>query len=344
MNQNIAKGLLIILVIFDHNEYAHRLLPEFLSGFTFHVLGFFSLPFLRQAEMLNLAAIKRMFYSYLFPYIWMVCGLALITSTLQHTFTIAAVTRTLHAIYSGDALTLKAATQMSLLWFLPSFFSLMFLRGLFTVISERARYIIFFAIFSLHFWLGFVPAEYRAYFPLGILAALYSLPNIALVVFLNESLLKKLNPSLALILIIVSFTLIKWVQIRWGLYQELGFLELASFRNPLDLLVNDAEAILGALLVFQLARFSLGEWIALCGKFSLQIYLFHAFFAFAIYKLSLAFMHTDTMSLLVLSIALTVTLTTLSVQYVFKYPTIRRICFPKSFDELRSPIRTGSSL
>lgn len=337
MNQNIVKGLLIILVIFDHNEYAHKIFPEFLSGFTFHVLGFFSLPFLRQAEFLNLAVIKRMFYSYLFPYIWIVCALAVVTATLQQTFTITAITRTLHAIYSGEALTLKAATQMSLLWFLPSFFSLMFLRGLFTTVSKRVRYLLFFIIFVLHFWLGLTPPEYRAYFPLGILAALYSLPNIALVIFLNESLLKKLNSSLALALTIVSFILIKSVQMKWGLYQELGFLELASLRNPLDLLVNDAEAILGALLVFQLARFSLGEWIALCGKFSLQIYLFHAFFALVIYKLSLTFTHIDPMVLLVLSIALTVILTTLSVRYVFGYPTMRRICFPKSFNELWSP-------
>ena len=82
MNQNLIKGMLIILVMFDHNEFAHQLFPLFLDGFAFHVLGFLALPFLRPPEPASKAYFQKIIFRYYYPFFLITCAMAILTMVI----------------------------------------------------------------------------------------------------------------------------------------------------------------------------------------------------------------------------------------------------------------------
>lgn len=335
MHQDTLKGLLILLVIFDHNEYAHQQFPGFLEGFSFHVMGFFALPFLRPVEVLGRKQLQELFFRVFYPFSWIVCGMALLTLLMRGDFSMAWLGNLALALYSGNSAVLKTVTQMSMLWFLPTFLSLMLIRGLVFPYHWVKAGLLAIAVI-LHPLIGTYATEVRDYLPFGLLPALYALPLIVVIVALQQSVFDKYSDLKAIAIVAAGFLVAKFFQVKLGASQELGFAEVATYRELPKLIFNDLEAVLGSLLMFQLARLNLGPLIEKCGKNSMQVYLIHGYIALGIYKLSQkSFAALPALWLLLISLSFTALLSWLIAQRIMLTPIARRFLFPKSWKELR---------
>lgn len=337
MNQNALKGMLIMLVIFDHNEYAHKMFPLFLQGFSFHVVGFMSIPFLRAINPLEKKTLEKLFFSYYYPFFWIVCGMAILNVILNRYLSNAVISNLLLALYSANASILKIVTQMSLLWFLPSFLALILIRSIVMERSKPVQLIAIVGFFALHLWVGHVALRIQNYLPLGLLPAIYIFPLALIIIKIHQSLFEKLARVPALIGILIVFVIVKYWQIRLGLSQETGFAEVADYQNLTALVVNDLEAIFGTLLLFQIARFNLSKLFENLGKNSMQVYLFHAFVALIIYKILEKTIPAIPMSaLLLISMCLTMLITIYVARVVMRNNLSKQLLFPRSWRELTS--------
>ncbi len=129
MNLNFLKGMLIILVVVDHNEFTRGLFRDFFLGLSFHVIGFMAIPFLKPALAWHSADAGAYAARLFYPFFIVTCSLWTVVSLLGNDAWLDRMGLLGLALYSGNAEVLKAATQMGLLWFLPSFISIVFIRA-----------------------------------------------------------------------------------------------------------------------------------------------------------------------------------------------------------------------
>lgn len=338
MNLNVLKGMLIILVIADHNDFTRSLFPGFFLGLSFHVVGFMTVPFLRAAEPVG----TRRFADYVFrlywPFMVVTCALWLWLTVKGDTPLAQRLAMLAHALYSGNANLLKEVTNMGLLWFLPSFISLVALRNLVDTSGPAVRYGAWMVLALAHVLIGAVALRIEDYLPLGILPALYMMPLAYIGVALHRRLLGRLPPWVALLLAAAAFAAVKTVQVRWQLPNEVGFSAVADWRDPQALLVNDLEAVTGTLMLFQIARLDFAGLLATCGEYSMQIYLFHAFVAFALYQLMLQVAPGLPVPLQFGATLLATIFLTLALAAGFmRLPLLRRMLFPHAPADLPRP-------
>ncbi|MCA1245491.1 acyltransferase [Massilia sp. MS-15] len=349
MNLNILKGILVLLVVVDHNDFSRSLFPRFLDGFSFHVVGFLMIPFLKPA-----APWSKDFPAYLFrlyyPFMLIVTLMAVVVAWLGPVTAIEQTGRWLLALYSANSGILKEVTHMALLWYLPSFISLVSLRMAIENSSAATKACAIGLLCIAHVFVGTYAASIRDYVPLGLLPALYVLPLAYLGVFVHRKVYARFPAFASFLAALAIFCLVKYLQMRAGLRTEVGFAEVADYRRPAALLLNDLEAVCGVLMLFQLARLPLGRLLELCGRYSLQIYLFHAFIALAIYTMLVRYAgHWTPASLFALSLLATVVLTVLLAHVLSRMPLAMRFLFPRSPAELlgrstsRAPGRTAVS-
>jgi fucose 4-O-acetylase-like acetyltransferase len=339
MNLNVVKGLLVLLVVVDHNDFSRSVFPGFLYGFTFHVVGFMTLPFLRPAP-----AIDRQFGQYLFrlywPFVVIASALALAVALLTPVAPLYQFQGWALTLYSGNSGVVKETTHMAMLWFLPSFVALVALRSGIDHIGRAGRVLAIVALCALHPLIGVAPERIANYLPLGLLPALYMVPLTLVIAWGHVRLLARLPRLAGLALTVLVYALVKSLQMKMHLYNEVGFAEVADYTQPLALLVNDLEAVTGVWMVFQLGRFSLGSLIETAGKYSLQVYLFHAFVAFVLYKLLIIIASGAHPALLFcVSFALTAVLATLLGRFLAEQGSIRRLLFPRTTAELAGALR-----
>jgi len=334
MNLNVLKGLLILFVILDHNDFARSVIADFLRGMSFHVVGFLAIPFLREAmppaSRRSLTYVFRLYYPFLL--------LTLATGLVVTVMTAAPAGERLQvmalALYNGNFYSLKAAANMGLLWYLPSFISLVLLYG---VIEAQGRYGkagVLVLLLLLHGALGPLAARIQDYVPLGLLPALYAIPLCYGVVQLHRRIYERLPVHLAVLLATLCFALVKWLQVHWRLHFELGAMEGAGYDAVHHMLVNDLEGVTGALLLFQVSRLHPGKVVAAFGEVSLQVYLMHAFVALAVAK---ALIHSRVLEqpvfLLAASFLLTAGLTLIAARMLMASP-LKRWLFPRDPAEL----------
>lgn len=332
MNQNLIKGMLIILVMFDHNEFAHQLFPGFLQGFAFHVLAFLALPFLRSPEPLSRTFFQKLLFRYYYPFFLIACAMAVLTMVLNRDVSARSVGNLLLALYSGNNDILKRTTQMALLWFLPSLISVLLLRSFLGSMSKTLQMPALALLVIAHFFVGTVAAAVRDYLPLGLLPAIYAVPLCCLLALVNRAVCDRLAPMGAVIACTCLFLVVKWLQLRWGLSQELGFALVSDYAHPLDLLINDLEAVSGALMLFQLSRLKLPALLERCGHDTLAVYLIHPFVALIIYKASEKWMPQASLPMaLLVSMALTIVLSFIIATLAMRMRWVRRFCFPKDY-------------
>jgi hypothetical protein len=329
MNSNIVKGILIALVIIDHNDFSRMLFPGFLLGLSFHVVAFFALPYLREPVPLSQDLVKRHFLRLYYPFL----VVALATGTTYWLFTgrplSEATVSLIQALYNGNAESLKQSTNLYLLWFLPSFFSFVIIKSFLDSTTAALRNTLLAAIVLTHLLIGAVAADVQDYLPLGILPALYILPLAMAAAMIHLHVFTKLRREHAVAASVTLFIAVKWLQIRMGLSQEVGFGLVADYRDMPALLVNDLEAITGTLLVFQAGRFAWSDVLSAAGKFSLQVYLFHAFIAKAIYLMivNLPFSVYASAAFVFSSVA-TLFLTVFAARLVTNRQVLRHLMFP----------------
>jgi fucose 4-O-acetylase-like acetyltransferase len=335
MNLNFLKGLLIILVVVDHNEFSRSLFPAFLLGMTFHVVGFMTIPFLKPPPPVFTREFAAYAFRLYYPFALLTCALwvvvtAMGTAPLAQRLEVLGI-----ALYSGNADMLKIATQMGLLWFLPSFITLVALRSIIGRCSTAWRVAAFALLLAVHLVIGALAKALQDYVPMGLLPALYMVPLAYAGAALHQKLFERMGAPLATVLALAAFAAIKTVQMQMGLDNEVGFASVADYRHPLALLVNDLEAVSGTLMLFQFSRSKFEGVVAACGKVSMQVYLFHAFIALGIYKALLLFAHqAPPLALFLVSVLLTVLLTLGLAWLVMRTALLKRLLFPRSPGEL----------
>ena len=283
MNHNIAKGLLILLVIIDHNDFSRDVIPGFLRGLSFHVVAFMALPFVRTPRELTAEVVGKHFFRLYYPFLVFTCVVAAGYWLSSGRPFIDALANLLHALYSANAASLKTATNMALLWFLPSFFALLLIKGVIERASQSLRAFLVATVLVCHPLIGASSVSVQHYLPLGVLPAIYVVPLVYAIAFLQSKVFDPLPRKSALFVSALLFVIVKHAQMQMGLSQEVGFGLVSDYRDPLALVLNDLESISGTLLVFQMSRFRLGNIVERAGRYSLQVYLFHAFIGAALY-------------------------------------------------------------
>ncbi|GAB3461255.1 hypothetical protein GCM10027321_21680 [Massilia terrae] len=330
MNLNALKGILILLVILDHNDFSRLLIAGFLYGFGFHVMGFMTVPFLKPAPKLD-----RAFLDYAFRLYWPFVVLVTLTAlaVLATTPVTAPVQLRLWALslYSGNSAVLKDTTHMALLWFLPSFVSMVALRAAIDSAGAMARAGAIGLLCVLHLFIGQYAAQVQDWLPLGLLPALYVIPLGYLGVWLQRRLLARVPAIPALLLAAAVFAAVKYVQVRAHFYNEVGFAEVADWRQPYALFINDAECVTGVLMLFQVCRLRIAAVFDAFGRYSIQIYLFHAFIALGVYKAVLRFAPDAPAAVqLGVSLGATALLTLALARWMAAQPLAQRFIFPRN--------------
>jgi hypothetical protein len=334
MNPNVLKGLLIILVILDHNDFARSVIPGFLRAFSFHVVGFMALPFLRDTMRPFTAQFAQYTFRLYYPFALVTCALSVAAWIAAGTPASAQIQSTVLALYSGNWKVLDQTTGLALLWFLPSLISLLFLRALIESLPRYAGAMLLAMACVAHFFVGKISPAAQAYFPMGLLPAIYVLPLAYVIASIHKGVLARVPTWLAISCTLALFVAVKLVQMRMNLTNEIGFLQVASYTRPWNVLVNDLEAVTGSVMMFQLARALDSKLVATCGQYSMQVYLIHAFVAAAIYKLLGLLPAGSPLLAFPLSLALTVVLSAALVTFLLRFSVVRRFVFPRSTHDL----------
>jgi fucose 4-O-acetylase-like acetyltransferase len=123
---------------------------------------------------------------------------------------------------------------------------------------------------------------------------------------------------------------------RGHLYNEVGFAEVADYTRPAALLLNDLECVTGVLMLFQLCRLPLGRLIEQFGRYSIQVYLFHAFIALAVYRAVLLVPASAAVHFAV-SFCVTAFLSLLLARWLAHNPLAQRFIFPRGPAALFGP-------
>ena len=334
MNPNVLKGLLIILVILDHNDFARSVMPGFLRGLSFHVVGFMALPFLRDSMRPFTAQFVQYAFRLYYPFALVTCVLALAAYFVKDVPAPNHIQATLLALYSGNWKVLDQVTGMGLLWFLPSLVSLLFLRALVESLPRFAGAALLALACVAHFFVGFIKPPAQAFFPMGLLPALYVLPLAYLIALVHKRALERIPTWLAVLLTVGVFAAVKLVQMRMNFTNEIGFLQVASHTRPLRMLFNDLEAVTGSLMLFQVARCLRWSLAEKCGQFSMQVYLVHAFIAAALFRAALLLPPINSPLAFLISLGLTIVISVVLVTFVLRFSVVRRFVFPRSANDL----------
>lgn len=331
MNLNILKGLLIILVIADHNEYTRALFPEFFRGLTFHVVGFMAIPFLKAPGKLGSPEFAAYAFRLYYPFFLVACALWLALTVAGGAPLLERLGMLSIALYSGNADILKSAAGMGLLWFLPSFISVVAIRNFIDSRGGTGKSAAFIALAAVHAVIGTVASAIQDFLPMGLLPALYIVPLAYIAVALHRLVFEKLPAPAAVLAGLAAYAAVKALQMHLQLANEVGFSQVADYSEPLALLVNDLEAVAGTLMLFQVSRLKLLEFTQLCGKYSMQIYLFHAFVALGVYKLLSRLVGAGPAGpLFITSMLATILLTLTLAHLIMKNSNFRRLVFPRS--------------
>lgn len=340
MNLDLLKGLLIILVIVDHNEFSRSLFPGFLYGMTFHVLGFMAIPFLKTPPKVFTRDYAAYVFRLYWPFALVATGMAVVVWKNLHLLPLA--------LYSGNADLLKTVTQMGLLWFLPSFIAIVTLRAAGQQLGQVAAWTVLAVTVLAHPFIGSLAPQYQDALPMGLLPAVYMYPLCVLVAWVHRQYLAGMGRTAAVLVALACFAAIKAAQMALGLHNEVGFASVASYRTPLALLVNDLEGVSGTLLLFQVARYSFSGVVEQVGKYSMQVYLFHAFVALGLYKLAMKLVpQAGALPLFCATLLATIVLTLLLSRFIAGNPVTKRFIFPKGPAELlgsqRAPSRSSKA-
>ena len=343
MNLNFLKGLLIILVIVDHNEYSRSLFPGFLLGLTFHVVGFMTIPFLKAPAAPGTRAFGNYLFRLYYPFLLVACGLWLVVTLTEATPLPERLGMLALALYSGNADLLKATVHMGLLWFLPSFISVVVVRASMESARPAFKLAALAVLLAVHPFIGTFAKAVQDYLPMGLLPALYIIPLAYAGGCLHRSCFERLPAGAAILVSCALYVAIKAVQMSLGLDNEVGFASVADYTRPLALLVNDLEAVSGTLMLFQLARCSFQGIIEATGKYSMQMYLMHAFVALGIFKLLQALAPEAPPLLPFAGSVLATLLVTLGISVgVMRSAWLKRLIFPRDPAELAGRLQAGS--
>ncbi len=137
------KGALMMLIVLGHNQFLEGVLgTRFWNWlYSFHVAGFFILPFFYPANTFSWERVKTNFVRLYWPFIWAFSLLTLIriflnrfgllTTELPEYLPVLSVGGFFRTLATGNFWALSPYCGFFYLWFLPAMFSMTVLRGLY---------------------------------------------------------------------------------------------------------------------------------------------------------------------------------------------------------------------
>jgi len=279
------KGILIFAIVLGHNPSIHGWAePVYILLYGFHVAGFLILPFLRSPPQLSGTLLRDRAMRYLVPhYAFVALAGVLFLYFVQGTDDVARWLWNLaFALTTASSQSLKNATGLYLFWFLPALLSLTLF---YSCVGHRcaARSWIVAAAITIHLVGSALTTKVKLYAPFGVMAALWVLPlGLACrVVWLRWGV-----PSRRVSAMLLICTRAAGAGILLGVGSggpirslQIHSLQVASIRHPIGLLLQDVYA---GFAFFTLL--GLSPWLARTrllpelGRWSLQIFLLHAFF------------------------------------------------------------------
>ncbi len=274
-NSERIKGILIIVVAADHNDWFRQLVPNLFDPLTFHVLGFFLLAFTFGTKEWSLSYISNRIARYMIPYWWALSAttLAFFLMYRSHASASDSLLAWGLAMLIGNAPFTKSASGLLMLWFLPTLFGLTCLLAMFDSLrSDRIKLVGLGIALVAHLTTPLVPRSILLWLPFGFAIAI----NIFFLGLVWRELLNRRLPRLWGPIVTSIFILSYGVLVSGSTHLEIATFELVGINQPGILFLQDISGIMGVLTVVWLASLPKQlQWVEAIGKNSLLVYLMH---------------------------------------------------------------------
>jgi hypothetical protein len=272
---NRLKGLLILLVVLDHNDWFRQLAPQVFGPLTFHVIGFFFLAFSFSEKPLTLDFIASRTVRYLVPFWWALTLTSMATSVILKSdiSVLWAIENFLASALVGSASLVKTSSGLYMLWFLPCLFGLTcLLAGADTWTRKHGIKTVYGLALAGHLALPYIKGVWMAWVPFGLLVAAY-------VFFLGlvwRQCLRFRWTAFVGPLALACFMVCYGFLVENKVHIELGTLELSALQNPGTWVLHLLSVFSALLVLVWLADgFKPMGWIERIGEKSMLVYLIH---------------------------------------------------------------------
>jgi hypothetical protein len=273
-----VKGILIVLVAVDHNDWFRQLAPRMFDPLTFHVLGFFLLAFSFGTKPWCGRFVADRLVRYLVPFWWALAAASLAFGLFFRggSSLVDGVIHFLLAALIGGADLVKASSGLLMLWFLPCLFGLTCLLAFYdSLVTRRARQVGLGLALGAHVLLPVLVQPWMQWLPFGLAVA----ADVFVLGLIWRQLLQRRLPGyvgpLALIVCIACYGTLVLAKT----HIEIGTLEIRAMTNPLILLLHDVTAISAMVTMIWVAEnVAVTRWLDGIGKHSLLVYLMHPIF------------------------------------------------------------------
>jgi hypothetical protein len=268
------KGLLILVVIMDHNDVAHVVFPATFRPLTFHVIGFLILPFLVTVPRFSWGLVRDRFIRYWVPF----AATMLVSSILfwviyhRHEPMSRFVVDFLLGVCIGSAPLVKKASGFLAYWFLPALFGTVVVLSFYEKLPARGRMILLTLFIVAHATVvaQSLPGYYWIPFGLAIVSN----------VFVLGIVVRKIVCARYLHTLRFGFPLAFVVSYGWlvqhDVWLEVMSLRVAVIADTITFIAQDVAAISGVISILLIARsLCTIRFLASIGHHSLIIYLLH---------------------------------------------------------------------
>jgi hypothetical protein len=279
------KGILIIFVVIDHNDWFRQLAPQVFGPMTFHVLGFFLLTFSFGDKPLNFQFFANRVARYLVPFWW-----SLAASSMGFAYLIQVgqnpevrIENYFLAAIIGSASLVKSSSGLLMLWFLPCLFGLSCLLALSdSCTSQLARMSIWSLAIATHLGLPYLIDTWMSWVPFGLLIGAY----IFVLGLIWRKFLRRRWPAYSGPLSLLIFISCYGLLVLNKVHIEIGTLEIRALRDPRLGLLH-ALSVFSAMLslVWLAGCINALRWVESIGERSMLIYLLHPIFYLLLSKL-----------------------------------------------------------
>lgn len=344
---NWLKGILIIIVLADHNNFLRQVSTDFFRPLTFHVIGFLLLNFYGSYfshKSFRIFFIERSI-RYLWPFFIFYFLYALVSNFAnQITFTWKDY---LLGMMIGSFTTVKQGCGGAFMWFLPALLSFSIFVKLISYLNLTAIFLLFILSTVLHIFMGDINELFKTLQPFGIGVSLYLAP-ISIIFFLIQFSIGMKIPYGSRYTILVLFivaVVCHSILTMDRVNIEVGALWVPSSSEIGSIIVNIISNVVALLFLWMLAYKNyrpLSSFTQMIGKNSLFIYLVHPFLLAVYTQLINRLFSVNTIYFNiffgVIAFAFILGLSMLGIFIMNKYTRLKSFIFPHDFCDLKHAI------